>query len=353
MNAIIKTFLFTLLSIVASYSYSAKHFITIYGVDSAEHFQTKHSGVFYIQLGSFSKQLNASRLQKIAESKTNSPVTIVKKNKQYVVAIGPLHSVSEVQAIAYSYKTSLERVKIPSLKVIPPNSPSPLRMERSSLKRNTSAVTSLTVGPVWENAGSTQTFYMAPEIDKTFVAKHATNTLINGELFVGIEKPFMNMFQGQLGLAFAASGNATLSGIIWDDADSEFDNYSYQYQVRHAHLAIKGKLLADHKSVLIPWVSGSMGVGFNQSYGFNNVPLIPEAIMMPNFSSKSQTSFTYTVGTGLQTSFDAHWQLGIGYEFSDWGRSHLGLAAGQTINSGLGLNHLYTNGLVGVLSYKQ
>ena len=35
--------------------------------------------------------------------------------------------------------------------------------------------------------------------------------------------------------------------------------------------------------------------------------------------------------------------VGVGYEFSDWGKSQLGRAPGQTINSGLALSHFYTN----------
>lgn len=42
---------------------------------------------------------------------------------------------------------------------------------------------------------------------------------------------------------------------------------------------------------------------------------------------------------------------GIGYEFADWGRSQLNRAPGQTLNSGLSLSHLYTNGFLFNLTY--
>ena len=124
-----------------------------------------------------------------------------------------------------------------------------------------SGVATLSVGPVWESAGNTQTFYLAPNIEKTYAANHASHALVDGEFFLGIQKPLREKLEGQIGLAIATTGNASLSGNIWDDADSLFNNYTYHYQVRHTHLALKGKLLADRGYSVTPWVSGSLGVG--------------------------------------------------------------------------------------------
>ena len=178
-----------------------------------------------------------------------------------------------------------------------------------------------------------------------------THALLDGEVFLGIQKNLRDKLEGQIGLAVATTANAGLSGDIWDDADPQFNNYTYSYQVRHTHIALKGKLLADRGYVLTPWISGSVGVGFNQAHDFSNTPSISQAVAMPNFSSNTQTSFTYTVGAGVQKALNQHWQLGVGYEFADWGRSQLGRASGQTVNNGLSLSHLYTNGFLFNLTY--
>lgn len=156
---------------------------------------------------------------------------------------------------------------------------------------------------------------------------------------------------GQLGLAAATTGNAKLQGVIWDDADPQFDNYSYQYKVRNTRVAVKGKLLLDKGYWLIPWVSASLGVGFNRAHDFTNTPLIFEALPNSNFTNHTKTTFTYTLGTGVQKPIGEHWQLGVGYEFADWGKSELGRAFGQAMSSGLALNHLYTNGVLFNLTY--
>ncbi|CAM2784437.1 outer membrane protein [Legionella worsleiensis] len=205
--------------------------------------------------------------------------------------------------------------------------------------------------PVWARGGETQTFYLAPEIEKTYAARISTNALASGELFVGIQKPLTSQWLGQLGLAAATTANAELQGVIWDDAGPQFDNYSYQYKVRNTRIALKGKLLLDKGYWVMPWVSASLGIGFNRAHNFTNTPLIFEALPNSNFTNHTKTAFTYTLGAGVQKSISEHWQLGVGYEFADWGKSELGRAVGQTMNSGLTLNHLYTNGVLFNLTY--
>ncbi|ASQ45389.1 outer membrane protein [Legionella clemsonensis] len=212
-------------------------------------------------------------------------------------------------------------------------------------------VGSIAAGPVWARGGETQTFYLAPDIEKTYAARKSTNALASGELFVGLQKSLTSQWLGQLGLAVATTGNAKLQGVIWDDADPQFDNYSYQYKVRNTRLAVKGKLLLDKGYWFMPWVSASVGVGFNRAHEFTNTPLIFEALPNPNFTNHTKTAFTYTLGAGVQKALNDHWQIGVGYEFADWGKSELGRALGQTMNSGLTLNHLYTNGVLFNLTY--
>ena len=207
-------------------------------------------------------------------------------------------------------------------------------------------VATINIGPAWESAGNTQTFFLAPNIENTYAANHKSHALIDGEGFLGVQKLLREKLEGQFGLAVATTGNAALSGNIWNDADSTFNNYTYSYQVKHTHLALKGKLLADRGYRVTPWVSGSLGVGFNKSHDFTNTPTISEAIVMPNFTNNTTTAFTYTLGAGIQRNLNSYTQVGIGYEFADWGQSQLGRAPGQTLNSGLALSHLYTNGFL-------
>jgi opacity protein-like surface antigen len=209
----------------------------------------------------------------------------------------------------------------------------------------------LAAGPAWESAGETQTFFLAPSIEKTYTSNHSTHALGEGEVFLGIQHPVRNSWTGQIGLSVVATSNTRISGNIWDDASPEFNNFTYHYQVQHTHVALKGKLLAENGYIVTPWVSGSVGVGFNNAYRYNNTPIIFEAVQNPNFSSHTQTTFSYTVGAGVERAVSTHWRAGIGYEFESWGKSQLNRAPSQTLGNGLKLSNLYTNGFLLNITY--
>jgi opacity protein-like surface antigen len=214
-----------------------------------------------------------------------------------------------------------------------------------------SPVVSISLGPTWNQNTETQTLQISSGVEKTYTAEDPTHVLFDGEVFLGLQKSIFQQLQGQLGFALVATGSAKLSGDIWDDANAEFDNYTYRYKISHTHLALKAKLLADRGYWLIPWLSASIGVGFNKATDFNNTPIIFEALPDANFTPNTCTTFTYNVGVGVQTQINKHWQIGAGYEFADWGRSELGRANGQTMHSGLSLNHVYTNGVLFNLTF--
>lgn len=204
---------------------------------------------------------------------------------------------------------------------------------------------------LWAQAGESQTFYLDSEIEKTYAANKVTNILAAGELFIGVQKKLLTKLFGQLGFAASTTGYANLQGEIWDDADPQFINYSYKYKVRNTRIALKGKLLANKSSSVMPWISASVGVGFNRANGFSDTILIPEALPNPRFSNNTQTSLSYTVGAGLQKAINKNWQIGVGYEFADWGKSTLGRAPGQTLNTGLSVKNIYTNGALLSFTY--
>lgn len=214
-----------------------------------------------------------------------------------------------------------------------------------------SRVMTLSGGPAWSTSGNSQTFFLQPDIEKTYAATRDIRAIAMGEFFVGLQHSVSPNFLGQVGIAVAATSSTRLQGDIWDDADPNLNNFYYSYKIRHTHLALKGKLLADAGQWIQPYITGSLGAGFNRASDFSMTPKIFEAIPTPAFRDNTTMAFTYTLGIGLQKSLNDNWQFGVGYEFADWGKSKLSRAPGQTVNSGLHLNHLYTNELQFSLSY--
>lgn len=216
----------------------------------------------------------------------------------------------------------------------------------SSMFSGISSVVSMAGGASWEKAGETQMISFTSDIVKNYVATKKSHAFANFNLFVGLQNRINNSLIGQLGLLGGVTSNGRLSGMVWDDADPLFDNYSYTYKVQHSFAGVQGKILLDTGLVVFPWVSGSVGAGFNRAQNFMYTPLIEEAVAPPNFAAKTFTTFSYSIGAGLQYQCNNHWQVGIAYDFSDWGKSQLGPAQGQTTNNGLSLGHFYSNGVL-------
>ena len=215
----------------------------------------------------------------------------------------------------------------------------------------TSYLVTLSAGPAWTNGGETQTFYLQPDNKKTYTADNNTSVIAAGELFFGMQHTLNALFQGQIGLAIATVSNVTFSGTIWDDANPNLNNYTYTYTVQHSHLAVKGKLLMDLGHALSPYISASVGAGYNQARNFIITPSNSGSVAPPGFLSHTQTNLTYTLGIGMQTEITNHWQVGVGYEFANWGKNNLAAAPGQTLGQGLALNHFYTQQMQFSLSY--
>jgi len=201
-------------------------------------------------------------------------------------------------------------------------------------------------GPAWYHAGKTQTLYIQPDFPNTYMPQKNTYVLADGEVFAGFQRALPHKTLGQLGFTVAATTSATEKGSVWEFSDPTFNNFIYQYHITHVHVAMKGKALSSQISESnLPYISGSAGVGFNRAYDYTTTPQIFEAVAPPNFQANTETTFTYTLGVGIQHICSPHTQIGVGYEFADWGKSALRTAAGQRTQDILQLNHLYTNQL--------
>lgn len=214
-----------------------------------------------------------------------------------------------------------------------------------------SYLVALSLGPTWIQNNQTQSIYLQPDVQKAYVTSGTPSSVTTGELFLGIQRPLPGPYMGQLGIIIETTGRAQPSGDIWEDADPNFDNESYQYDIQHTYLALKGQMLFPLYAYFQPYAGGSVGVAFNRASAFLAQPKLVAQIPSPAFSPHTQTAASYTLNLGAQQSWTDHWKTGVGYEFVNWGQSHLDPAAGQTINQGLTLSYLYAHQLQFTLSY--
>ncbi|RAP36408.1 hypothetical protein B1207_09735 [Legionella quinlivanii] len=212
-------------------------------------------------------------------------------------------------------------------------------------------VATVSLAAAWVDPGETQTLTLQPDIVKTYSDTTNSKVVPAIELFLGWQHPINDTLRGQIGIAGAATTQVKLEGDVWEDADPAFNNFTYQYKVNHYHLAVKGKLLMDLDEWVEPYVSASAGIGFNQARDFQIAARIFQEIPAPPFNSETKSSFVYTLGIGLQTALNSNWQVGLGYEFADWGKTELSRASGQTVGNGIETDNFYAHQLQLSLSY--
>lgn len=215
-------------------------------------------------------------------------------------------------------------------------------------------VIGLSAGPTWVTGNQRQAINLEPDVAKTYTADNSSYAVANAEVFAGMQKAFIALHQpllGQIGISIVDTGDAKLSGDIWEDSNPAFDDSNYTYKVTHAHVALKGRLVGNYAMRIEPYVSASVGVGFNHAHEFTVYPSISEEVVPPGFQPNTTTTFTYALGIGFQTAITPNLQAAIGYEFADWGKVQLSTASGQTTNQRLTLNHLYGHELQFSLFY--
>lgn len=208
-------------------------------------------------------------------------------------------------------------------------------------------VITATAGPDFVNPGKSQTLTLLPPFQNHYTKDNASQTVTDVGGFVGVERVLTEKLSAQLGVSGYWDSQMTIKGDVWQFALPEFDDLSYTYRIHHARVMAATKLITtlSQYSFLHPYVSGEIGVAFNQASGYQETPLEVGAIPTPPFSNHSQTSFTWGVGAGVDYNLNQQVRLGVGYQFADLGGASLGQTTAQTTTQSLSLSHLYANQL--------
>lgn len=215
--------------------------------------------------------------------------------------------------------------------------------------QNWASIVTVSGGPGWAITGKDQYLYpYTPPMNDYFDANRKTSTIGTGGIYFSLQRIVAVNIIGQLGIGASGSSDALLSGVI--DINGVPAANTYSYKVSHAQVDLKGKLIFAGCGPIQPYLSSSIGAGFNHSHDY--IPMTIDPILYPPswFDTNSNVAFSYTVGIGVQKMITQHWQVGVGYEFADWGKSFLG-GDDNLLDEGPGSAHLYTNNLLFSLSY--
>lgn len=213
------------------------------------------------------------------------------------------------------------------------------------------SVISFSIGPAWSSQGSTQTLFLQSDIFKTYVNSSASTPFGSGELFFAGQRQLSHDIALQIGLVVGASGDHEFTGEIWEDGNSTFNNYTYQYYAQQIRFAAKAKLSKSIASHCQIYTAASLGLGLNRSHDYTSTPRISQAVALPNFTDNTHDSLSYSLELGVQKTYRKHWVFGAGYQFIDWGKLSLARAPAQTVGTGVKEPHLYSHSAQFTLSY--
>lgn len=221
----------------------------------------------------------------------------------------------------------------------------------NGLPINWSPIITLSGGAAWATAGLNQYLYTYTYPVYSYLSYYPqSSSMATGEILFGLQTQVYPTIIGELGLGVAGATDGSVEG--YEQIVNTTDSYPYQYQVNHARVELKGRIISNYYDLVQPYVSGSLGVGFNHAHDFRALFTSPTVVPPQWYANYTAVAFAYTVGAGLQTNINKNWQIGVGYQFADLGKSFLNYYSnGQVTAKGPKLAHFYTNEVVANLSY--
>jgi opacity protein-like surface antigen len=208
---------------------------------------------------------------------------------------------------------------------------------------------------ITSNVGSSKTFPISnPVTDQFFIYDDHRTTQAAGfvEAFLGAERKIHTNWIMQIGLDFTQMNALTSKGDLTQGADTpSADEYSYKYSIKSRQLLAAGKFLYRWQKYYLPYVFLGLGAAWNKAYDYGtSIP--PFSTFTRDYSQNTQTSFSYSLGLGLDYEFYKTLRLGIGYRFADLGRASLGSAQIDTtsVSGTLSQSHIYTSEILAQLT---
>lgn len=222
-------------------------------------------------------------------------------------------------------------------------------------------VVTLSGGAAFSDSVGQSTFIpiLNPAEDEFFnyAADSSNQTEFVWGAFLGMEGSLNQNWLLQSGFSYYQPTLFHPKGIVTQGVDVlSVDSFSYQYEVQARQVLFENKLLYNvlyHARVVHPYASAGIGIGINSSHNYRVNILPPFTTFSNQFSNAERTSFSYRVGLGIDYELTTQLRVGIGYRFADFGKTKLGNALidqVQTVNN-LSQAHFYTNEVLGQITF--
>jgi len=376
-------------SILATESFATQRVKTIYGTTSAQHFYTKQSAVFGIQLGSFSKQSNAITFRNRIRLKTKLPVHVEQKNGHYAVMVGPLKTAEDVRKAGRDlahlqlkvYKNrpamlgqSLVKQSVDHSFV---NGPQQAAKRHGLYHSHPVFLKELPTSNFLSRFMPTKkNWYASAGVGGQFPTLNSSMTVNNGSSF---PTPFDQdiysttnhaqvFFGASVGRRWQRDNNwlpalsvgvlyeyfwaNNVGGTITQFSIPQFNNYNYTWNTASNVVLASAKLNLFQYNWLSPYVNGGLGGAFNRASSYREMAF-PEvtARVSPGFAANTSHQFAYNAGVGVDFQCASQFLLSIGYLYQDLGKVSSGQGTQSWEGQSLNLGKYHSHGVMASVTY--
>lgn len=353
----VKIALFTALLSINCFAFSATK--TFYDLERASHFDASEKGPYFIQMGNFSKRINALEFERRLRASIRFPVAIHHTNQHFLVIVGPMKNAQDVrEAGRQLQQTQAESQRAPIRHYRNQTKTAQLKTQHSFLSQYDDVkmgkayspwfvgigpgVQQLNVvNPIYVSNGSN---FSRPYNNDQFSTATNTQAVIATEIGYRWRNAKQWIPGRQWFPAYAVSFyyNHLFSTDIGDQIEQysipAFTNYHYNWKASADVLLAVAKLNLIEYEQFSPFVQVGLGGSLNHACQYNETayPNVTPRVS-PAFSNYTTSGFAYDLGAGIDWQFHPHFSLSLLYQFQNLGSLQSGKGAstwsGDTLHS--------------------
>lgn len=193
----------------------------------------------------------------------------------------------------------------------------------------------------YEKYGASQTVLLLTspqESSNQYVENSDTQDTFVAHLFFGKNIYTKGYLTARAGLTLGFVDDVRVSGVVNEFALPEFNNLDYQFNIKTFSAMATTYLSFSFSELWQPYFNGGIGVSSNHAYGYKETPRIFGAFPMEPYENDTTYNFAYSLGLGLMCVVSKQFALGLGYQFSDFGKASLGVSPAQETTQTLHAN---------------
>ncbi|MDA8561825.1 hypothetical protein N9L02_01780 [Gammaproteobacteria bacterium] len=183
-------------------------------------------------------------------------------------------------------------------------------------------IATLTGGAAFTQIGQSKTFYD----DSSFYTYSSNSSTHSQAMWGGSIGEELRLFPDwalQLNLAYYQIYSYTSSGTVTQGVDTATaEIFPYQYEIIARQYLLESKILLDKNNRFHPYILGGIGASFNSASDYIANPGL--ITFTPQFENKTNISFSYSAGAGVDFDISKYARFGIGYRFAGLGNAKLG-----------------------------